>query len=120
MKKKEIFRLGLLFLGVILVHGWLSRNCLVRNRGVSLGWGGDFGILWVIVTAGVIGWWWKRESLGKWFLIAGGLGNLLDRLRFGFVCDYWKILGAGIYNNLNDWLIFFGVLIIFWEIWRKK
>lgn len=112
--------MGLLFLGVILAHWWLSESCLVRNRGVSLGWGGDFGILWMIMIVGVIAWWWKRESTGKWFLIAGGLGNLLDRLRLGFVCDYWNILGTGIYNNLNDWLIFLGILIVFWEVWRKK
>jgi lipoprotein signal peptidase len=120
VKKKAIFSIGFLFLGVILAHGWFGQNCLVRNRGVSMGVGEDFGIFWAIMVVGVVGWWWRRESVGKWFLIAGGLGNLLDRLRFGYVCDYWNIFGSGIYNNLNDWIIFLGVLIVFFELWRKK
>lgn len=54
-------------------------------------------------------------------MISGGCVNLIDRIRYGGVCDYWKIWGINIYNNIADWLIFIGVvLLIINLIWKKK
>jgi lipoprotein signal peptidase len=52
-------------------------------------------------------------------ILIGGLINLIDRLVFGYVRDYWWFVG--VYNNLADWLIGVGVLIFFIKIlWKEK
>jgi len=52
--------------------------------------------------------------------LIGGLINIVDRLVFGYVRDYWNFGGALI-NNLNDWLIGVGVLLFLLEmIWKKQ
>jgi len=61
-------------------------------------------------------------------VIAGGLGNIIDRIRFGFVIDYIEVLFVDFYIfNFADCLITVGAFaILFYEIFdfirtgRKK
>ena len=48
----------------------------------------------------------------------GGWINLIDRLIFGYVRDYWTL--GWVYNNLADWLIQIGIIIFLSELWIKK
>ncbi|MBV9549003.1 MAG: signal peptidase II [Alphaproteobacteria bacterium] len=86
---------------------------MVWNPGISYGLFPASGALgtWLLeaATLGVIlflGWWmWKsRDSvvvLGCGLIIGGGVGNLLDRLLYGRVADFFHFYGFG-----YDWYVF--------------
>ena len=70
----------------------------VENRGVSFGLFGDGSARWMlsvfsVVVAGVLGWWALKAdrrllvtSIG--LIMGGAVGNVIDRIRFGFVVDF--------------------------------
>jgi signal peptidase II len=73
---------------------WLTLE-VVHNRGISFGTFAQGGA-WVIVVVSIVmavlvallfylG---PRYSLPLAFILAGSLGNLIDRLRFGYVWDF--------------------------------
>lgn len=111
---------------------------LVLNRGAVFGIGAGKRWLFVTFTAGAIilglwmfGAWTKR---GDWLahislglLLAGGLGNLYDRLRFACVRDFIHPLpGITIashevwpyVSNVADALLIFGIIGLMWHLWR--
>jgi lipoprotein signal peptidase len=93
---------------------------MVENRGVSFGWQiPGIEIISVLVLFLVIFCWWKGREKGWWLVFLGGGMNLGERIFYGKVTDYWPILGTGLYNNINDYLIFIGIGIILWEKWKK-
>jgi signal peptidase II len=57
------------------------------------------------------------------FILGGALGNIIDRLRLGFVVDFLDV-----YIKSNHWPTFncadscitIGVLLLAWSIWRGK
>ncbi|MFA6250585.1 MAG: signal peptidase II, partial [Candidatus Shapirobacteria bacterium] len=56
---------------------------------------------------------------GWGLIVLGGWGNLIDRMRFGFVRDYWPIGSSGIYNNLMDYFIVAGMVSLIIKLWKK-
>jgi lipoprotein signal peptidase len=62
----------------------------------------------------------KMEIVALFLILIGGGLNTYERLRWGFVHDYWNFLGLGIYNNFNDWLIGIGLLLYIINVWKKK
>jgi len=59
---------------------------------------------------------WKKDRNWGWLIIMlGGILNLGERLIFGTVNDYWPIPFTGIYNNINDYLIFIGGIMVVWK-----
>ena len=73
---------------------------LVWNRGVSFGMLSDLGarghwplvILAAAIGAFLIVWLWRETRpflrLALWLVLAGAIGNTIDRLRFGAVVDF--------------------------------
>lgn len=65
----------------------------------------------------------KFERLGYSLVLGGALGNLFDRLVYGYVIDFIDIY---IFNydypifNLADTFIVIGVIILFISMWRDK
>ena len=122
--RKVINKWWILLLGVVILvtHWWLtSKLVVVKNYGVSFGISGVFWIILNIFLVVLFAWWsWKKG--GWWGLIfMGGFINLLDRMVFGYVRDYWNFLGLGLYNNINDWIIGIGVLFCVKEfLWKKS
>lgn len=51
--------------------------------------------------------------------LGGALGNLLDRIRFGYVVDFLDFRVWPVFN-LADVAIVLGVGLIIWELWRKE
>ncbi|MCS6627151.1 signal peptidase II [Roseibacterium beibuensis] len=97
----------------------------VENRGVSFGLFGDGSARWMlsgfsIVVAGVLGWWAlkadRRLLVSAIGLIMGGaIGNVIDRIRFGFVVDFLDFSGTGFFPwvfNVADSAITIGVILL--------
>lgn len=94
---------------------------MLANYGISFGL--NFPGLLIINALCIlllIVWWRKDRNWGLLLIIGGGLLNLIDRLAYGYVRDYWRIWGTNIYNNLNDWIIFCGLIVYLWQKWLTK
>lgn len=65
----------------------------------------------------------KLEELGYSLLLAGAIGNLIDRIFYGYVIDY---LDFYIFNydfpifNIADSCIVIGIMLLFISSWREK
>jgi signal peptidase II len=101
----------------------------VTNTGVAFGLFQDRGSLFVIIAMIVVaaiifyyrhlpaGQWWIKVSLG--LQLGGALGNLLDRLRLGYVVDFvdfkiWPVF------NVADSSIVIGVAILAYYLLRDR
>ncbi len=109
------------FVVTYIAHQVFSRGgAVVFNRGLAFGWwpkmAGFAGqlVLWVWWI-----WWWRSGGFlaGGWLVLAGGIGNLSDRLTFGAVRDYWCYF-SGLCNNVYDFLIFGGLVLMYIE-WKR-
>ncbi len=94
---------------------------MIRNYGISFGINGIFfvilGVIFVVLFLVLA----IKKGRGYWLIFIGGFLNLIERIIFGYVHDYWNFLGTGLYNNINDWLIGFGVLICLIDlIWKRS
>jgi len=97
----------------------------VENTGVSFGLFGGGGARWglsifsLIVTAG-LGWWAlkadRRLLIAAIGLVMGGaVGNVIDRVRFGYVVDFIDFSGTGVFPwvfNVADSAITIGVVLL--------
>lgn len=84
----------------------------VFNRGIAFGAGEDIPIALIMIAYAILALWIFRNKsgLGEMLLLAGGAGNILDRLIIGNIVD-WISLGS-LWFNLADAYISFGVLMI--------
>ena len=110
----------------------------IHNRGAAFGllaaWSLEFARLFFMVTTGlvlaVVGYlWWRLPedqwlaALGYSLIMAGALGNLIDRVRLGEVVDfldfYW-----GRYHwpafNVADSLVCLGAGVLVWVILQEE
>ena len=124
MSKRER-SLSLGFFLIFLALGWTIHNWLAgflgveaKNYGLSFGWGSE------VVTAlslacliGLTAWWWKKNS-DLFLILIGGWINLIDRLVYGYVRDYWQF--GLVYNNLADWIIGLGVAWFILNLWKQN
>lgn len=112
-------------IGQIRVWSPIFNLTWVENRGVSFGLFGDGSARWflslfALVIAGVLGWWATRAdrrllitAIG--LVMGGALGNLIDRIRFGFVVDFLDFSGTGFFPwvfNVADSAITIGVVLL--------
>ena len=107
---------------------------MVWNPGVSYGLfpaSGPLGTallgLFSIAAVGALGWWlWVSDRLtltvGLGLVIGGALGNLIDRLVYGKVADFFHFYGLG-YDwyvfNVADAAITFGVIALLYDALLK-
>ena len=108
---------------------------MVWNGGISYGlfpassvWG--WAILVLVSMAAIAGlgyWLWGMTSLslaiGVGLVIGGALGNLIDRLVYGRVADFFHLYSAG-YDfyvfNVADVAITFGAVAIIYEVLKPQ
>ncbi|MDQ4077725.1 MAG: signal peptidase II [Chloroflexota bacterium] len=99
-----------------------------KNSGAAFGIfpsGGWFFIIVAIVVSFGILWYFPRLPREKWWLflslglqLGGALGNLIDRLRIGWVTDFVHIGSFAIFN-VADASIVCGVLILAFHMYRE-
>ena len=106
-----------------VIPGLLSLT-YVENRGAAFGiFQGQraFIIILVVVILGIVGWMLftnrikaTLERVCTTMIIAGGLGNLVDRIRLGFVVDYIDINQLFAYPmfNLADCFVVVGSCLL--------
>ena len=66
----------------------------------------------VAIATLLVAWLIKREKRGRGglaLILIGGVANLMSRVLYGGVVDNLSLAGV-LYNNLADYLIFFGVV----------
>ncbi|KPL79457.1 signal peptidase II [Herpetosiphon geysericola] len=110
----------------------ILRFVYVENRGVAFGFLENNSLLLGILALGVIGFvlfrsrTWFRDAglLGQTAvvaIIAGGLGNIIDRFAYGFVVDTFHIIPLPIFQvfNIADMAISFGAVSLFITLWRE-
>lgn len=122
--KRNLKKIGILvvfFIGVFLLHSFFvtMSSVVVKNSGISFGIKINlfFNLLFFLVFFLPS---FYSKNKGLLFILLGGVSNLVDRLLFGYVRDYWPLPMLNIYNNLNDWLITIGVIVFIIGIWKKK
>ena len=96
----------------------------VPNTGVAFGLFKDLGAIFIIVPliiSGIIIFYARRLHADQKFLavalgltLGGALGNVIDRIRLGYVIDYFDV-GVGALRNASnfaDWSIVLGVILL--------
>lgn len=92
----------------------------IRNYGISFGQNIPGLIVVSLMVLGVLVYLAIRErKLSLWIMVLGGALNVLERVYWGYVRDYWKIPFTPLYNNANDWLIFGGGVWYLIQKWRQ-
>ena len=105
------------------IDGVLGIQCST-NPGALFGIGKGYSFVFAIISffaiAGILIWlFWFKQAIDRWMnfalgLITGGiLGNLYDRLGFGFKPDY----PVEIKDNVRDWILFRLEGIPFFDPW---
>ena len=106
---------------------------LVYNRGAAFGFLGEasgwqlpfFAIVGAIVSIVIVIRLARAAATQKWFevalvlILAGAVGNLIDRIRVGYVVDFIELYyGAWRFPafNVADMVIFLGALILILEL----
>lgn len=94
----------------------------VENRGVAFGMFSDMRWLFVALTsvllAVIIIYMFKKRPQGKFFyicaalIIGGGIGNLIDRIFYGYVIDYLSLSFFPPVCNFADYCITAGTVML--------
>jgi lipoprotein signal peptidase len=107
----------IVFVDLVLQSHFRSLNFGLENRGVSFGFGQEWGSTISFFTYGAIIIWYVYEKrwlrADRWFLFLlalGGAGNLVSRVVWGSVWDYLTLPFLPFSFNLADVLISLGVV----------
>lgn len=120
-------RLLQLNIPVPLIKNFLNLT-LVHNRGAAFGFFQNQLFLFVLVTLFAIGlilYNLKNKTnsiilkLSLSLILGGAIGNLIDRLRFGFVVDFLDLRLWPVFN-IADSVITIAAILLTWELLFKK
>lgn len=108
--------------GKVNVIGDIFKLTYVENRGVAFGMFSDmrwvFVVLTVALLAIIIIYMFKKKPQGKFFyicsalIIGGGVGNLIDRVFYGYVIDYLSLSFFPPVCNFADYCITAGTVLL--------
>ncbi len=105
------------------------RFTLTHNTGAAFGLfpqGGAFFLLIALVVAVVILYYYRQLPPQAWLVrlalglqLGGALGNVVDRLRQGYVVDFLEVPHWPVFN-VADSCIVVGVVLLGWVMWREE
>ena len=108
--------------GTIDVIDNLFKLTYVENRGVAFGMFSDMRWIFVALTSimliAIIFFMFKKHPEGKLFyisaglIIGGGIGNLIDRIFYGYVIDYLSLSFFSPVCNFADYCITAGSVVL--------
>ena len=108
--------------GKVNVIGDIFKLTYVENRGVAFGMFSDmrwvFVVLTVALLAIIIIYMFIKKPQGKFFyicsalIIGGGIGNLIDRVFYGYVIDYLSLSFFPPVCNFADYCITAGTVLL--------
>ena len=108
--------------GTINVIDNLFKLTYVENRGVAFGMFKDMRWVFVAITSlliiGIIVYMFLKKPDGKFFyvcvslIIGGGIGNLIDRIVYGYVIDYLSLSFFPPVCNFADYCITAGTIML--------
>ena len=101
----------------------------LHNRGAAIGilpgFGNTFMFLSALISLAVL-FYYARIPHQQWLLrlsmaliLGGGVANLIDRLRQGYVTDFISLLNIPVFN-LADLSVLTGFILLFIDLWRKE
>ncbi|MDO8468661.1 MAG: signal peptidase II [Candidatus Peribacter sp.] len=61
----------------------------------------------------------KLQAISYGLILGGGIANIIDRLPDGLVTDFFQVGTFPIFN-VADSFITIGVVLLFWEVMRRK
>ncbi len=101
----------------------------VQNTGAAFGLFKGQQVLFIGLSIVVIGWMgWElatqrpQARMVSWacaLLLGGAIGNLIDRLRYGYVIDFIDLRVWPVFN-IADSAITIGVMLLLWQSFRKR
>ncbi len=108
--------------GTVNVLGDVFKLTYVENRGVAFGMFQGMQWIFVILTVALLGllifYMFRKRPEGKFFyitaglIIGGGIGNLIDRIFYGYVIDYLSLSFFPPVCNFADYCITIGVFLL--------
>ena len=108
--------------GTVTVIDGVFNLSYVENRGVAFGMFKDMRWIFVALTAllifAIAFYMFKKRPDGKLFyilaglIIGGGIGNLIDRILYGYVIDYLSLSFFPPVCNFADYCITGGVIVL--------
>jgi len=125
---KDLVRRGLQHGRVIDLLGGLVRLDFTRNSGAAFGMfragGLVFAAIALLVAAGIVLSYQRvaRSAalvrLGLGFIAGGAIGNLLDRVRFGYVVDFVDLRWWYVFNVADSAIVAGVGLLVLHSIWN--
>lgn len=119
---KYFVKTGLKPIGTATAIPGILNLTYVENRGVAFGMFKDMRWLFVALTSAmifvIIFYMFKKRPQSKLFyicaglIIGGGIGNLIDRVLYGYVIDYLSLSFFPPVCNFADYCITIGVIIL--------
>lgn len=101
----------------------------VHNTGAAFGMfpqGGTLFLVIAVAVSTVIVYYYRNLPFGGWIVrlalalqLAGALGNVIDRVRLGYVVDFMKVTYWPVFN-VADSCIVIGVLLLAFEMLREE
>lgn len=129
--RRDLFSSLFLFL-VLVLFDQVSKDIVSRffphlvvcNPGASWGISVPLPVLIFVsigILVGMFGIQWKRKESCLAFLLvlAGGVGNLLDRIFDGCVTDFIAFYRFPVFNSA-DVFLFFGCAFLFWSWYQNR
>lgn len=121
MKNREYF---LLVIGLVIVDQFTKYLFwFVKNTGAAFGILQGYNFVFILVSfaalAGFVWYWLKddKNRLAVSLIISGIIGNLIDRIFFGYVRDFIDLRVWPVFN-VADSLMVVGVGIFIWGMMR--